>query len=172
MKTINKETKAIEIYYHNEEIKDYCKEGLDVLMRHMCELSGLPTDCWCIGGSAALWFYGINIGRKIGDIDVIVTKKAFKMLYDKFIPFLAILTKIDKNCGTYYPNPTITFSVPFCSVPINIIGEDHYECLELGNTRICTLNCILGHKRRMNRHKDKNDIMIIKHIMYNLESNI
>lgn len=171
MKAINKEQKAIEVYYHNEMVKDYCKGGLNIMMNMMCELSGLPTDIWAIGGSSALWFYGINIGRPIGDIDVIVTKKAFKIIYDKWIKFLSVLTKIDKNCCNYYPNPTITFTVPFCDVPINIIGEDKSECVELGKHRVCTLDCILSHKRKMNRDKDKNDIMVIKHIMYNLDNN-
>lgn len=170
MKTINKEQKAIEVYYHNEEVKQYCKKSLSTLINTMCELSGIPTDAWAIGGSAALWFYGINTGRPIGDIDIIVTKKAFKMLYNKCMPFLSILTKIDKNYSNYYPNPTITFSVPFCSVPINIIGEDDSACIELGEYRVCALDYILYHKRKMNRDKDKNDIMIIKHTLYNLEN--
>lgn len=116
----------------------------------------------CIGGSAALLLhYGIYLNRPVHDIDIIVDRNLFKMVYQT-IKNLSKFFEIELKEGSSYPTKkggcriTKSFSIVLKDgTEINVLvgnhSEDEWQSLEE----------IVAAKKYYNRLKDRKDLAII-----------
>lgn len=74
--TTNASREILEVVKKSIRMKKFIKEKLPIILNDL----GLSSYNYAIGGTAALLYYGINLNREIGDIDIVIPRKGARKL--------------------------------------------------------------------------------------------
>lgn len=68
--------KILEIHNEGNKVKKFIKEKLPIILKNL----GIYNHPYAVGGTAALMYYGINLNRGIGDIDIVIPRNGARKL--------------------------------------------------------------------------------------------
>lgn len=164
-----------EIKKHNEKVYNFYKYRLQDIFRIIKQEAKVKELKTAIGGSLAAYIHGMNFGRKIGDIDIIVNKPTYDVLYHTIKYSLNCIFEIVKDCTNYPKNSSFKFKTISTPISINIIETKEEIDTEESDTEfdIVTIENLLQTKTDLDRQKDRMDVMIILAFMENIkQSNV
>lgn len=155
--------KILGMIKNNKKIKDFIKNKLHIILDDL----GITQYNWAIGGTAALLYYGINLNRGIGDIDIIIPRKGARKLLGEISckarksPFY----KVTQDNSDYKHTHNMHIKIECINGPsIDIVECDEdldFTILYDSEVELIPIEHILYLKNKWGRDKDKRDLLKI-----------
>lgn len=157
--TTDSSRKILEVIQKNNKMKKFIKEKLHIILDDL----GISQYNWAIGGTAALMYYGINLNRGVGDIDIIIPRKGARKLLGEISckarksPFY----KVSQDNSDYKYTHSAHIKLEVINGPaIDIVecDEDLDFTILYDEVELVPIEQILYLKSKWGRKKDQGDI--------------
>lgn len=156
-------TNRVSMISTNDSIKIFCETQLFKVMNYF----GFRRN-YCIGGSAAGLFYGIDFGRICHDIDIIVPKGSLVNFKEKLAndPFVRDCTP-ESSSDSKEKTVHYAFRISGCPFLIDIIESvvdemEAYQIIHNGvSFYVASPKMLFEAKKHYTRKKDIDDIKIL-----------